>query len=96
MKKIVIALVCLAFNSAVFAGCIKNIHGEMVCSDGQGSSAGYNKRTGNAYKAETNSRGVTTTETSKGGEAKTKNGLGVVETSSGKKCVKTRRGQSCN
>jgi hypothetical protein len=51
--------------------------------------------TGNAWKSEKNPAGVATTETSAGGEAKTKNGKGVYKSPSGKKCVKTANNQGC-
>ena len=94
--KILVILACLFFTSGVFAGCVTNSRGKTVCSNGQGEAAGYNPNTGTAFKAETNQNGVTTTQGSRGGEAKTKNGVGVVQTPGGKTCVKTRNNQGCN
>ncbi|NOT10463.1 MAG: hypothetical protein HOP23_01280 [Methylococcaceae bacterium] len=94
--KILVMLVCLFFTSGVFAGCVTNLRGKTVCADGQGEAAGYNPNTGTAFKSETNQMGVTTTETSRGGEAKTKNGVGVVQGPGGKTCVKTRYNKGCN
>ena len=94
-KNSVLLMACLAFSSSAFAGCARAPDGRVVC--GEGAAAGrYNPNTGNAWKAETNSRGVTTTETSRGGEAKTKDGMGAVQGPGGKTCVKTRYNKACN
>jgi hypothetical protein len=58
--------------------------------------AAYNPRTGNAAVAHTNPNGVTTTETARGGEAKTKNGMGVVHGPGGTTCAKGRGEGHCN
>jgi len=50
---------------------------------------------GNARSSQTNNNGVTTTQTNRGGEAKTKNGKGVVTTPGGKTCAKTANNQGC-
>jgi hypothetical protein len=84
----------MLFTSGVYAGCVQNRLGKTVCSDGS-TAVGVNPNTGNAFKAETNSRGVTTTETRRGGEAKTKNGKGVVQGPGGTTCVRTARNQGC-
>jgi hypothetical protein len=89
---IVLVMVCAA---NVSADCVKNARGRTVCSDGE-KAGGYNARTGTAWKSEKNDAGVTTTETSRGGEAKTKNGKGVYKSPSGKTCVKTAHNQGCN
>jgi hypothetical protein len=60
------------------------------------SAAGYNARTGNAAASHTNPNGVTTTRTTRGGEAKTYNGMGVAHGAGGKTCVKGRGGGKCN
>jgi hypothetical protein len=90
----IIVLLLTVFSSNVFAECVRNARGRTVCSNGQ-KAGGYNARTGNAWKSETNNAGVTTTETSSGGEAKTKNGKGVYKSPSGKTCVKTAHNQGC-
>jgi hypothetical protein len=59
-------------------------------------AAGYNARTGNAAVAHTNANGVTTTQTSRGGEAKTYNGKGVAHGAGGTTCVKGRGSGHCN
>jgi hypothetical protein len=91
----VIILTLMVFSSSVFAECVTNARGRVVCSNGQ-EAGGYNSKTGNAWKSEKNGNGVTTTQTSKGGEAKTKNGKGVYKSPSGTKCVRTANNQGCN
>ena len=86
---------CLLFASSLFAGdCVKNRRGETVCGNGQ-TAAATNSRTGNTAVAQKNSNGVTTTKTSNGGEAKTKNGKGVAQGPGGTTCVKTANNQGC-
>jgi hypothetical protein len=95
LKSIVFVMACLAFSSNAFAACARGVDGRIVCGEGA-AAGGYNPNTGNAWKAETNARGVTMTETSRGGEAKTKNGMGVVQTPGGKTCAKGRYNKGCN
>ena len=95
LKNIVLVMACMAFSSTAFADCARAPDGRLVCGEGA-AAGGYNPNTGNAWKAETNARGVTTTETSRGGEAKTKDGVGAVQTPGGKTCVKTRYNKGCN
>ena len=95
MRILVIILTLLVFSSSAFAECTTNARGRTVCSNGE-EAGGYNAKTGNAWKSEKNQAGVATTETSAGGEAKTKNGKGVYKSPSGKKCVKTANNQGCN
>ena len=45
--------------------------------------------------AQTNQNGVTSTKTARGGEAKTKNGMGVVEGPNGTVCAKGKNNQGC-
>ncbi|MCX7098656.1 MAG: hypothetical protein NTV43_12220 [Methylococcales bacterium] len=96
--KILVILACLFYTSGIYAGCVTNLRGKTVCATDQGQSAaaGYNAKTGNAFKAETNQNGVTKTQTSNGGQAITKNGMGVVQAPNGKTCVKTRYSKGCN
>ena len=61
-----------------------------------GSTVGYNAHTGNAAVSHTSGNGVTTTETSRGGEAKTRNGMGVARGAGGTTCVKGRDEAKCN
>src|SRR5215475_993269 len=95
MRIAVIMLLLTVCSSNVFADCVKNARGRTVCSNDE-KAGGYNARTGNAWKSEKNDAGVTTTQTSRGGEAKTKNGKGVYKSPSGKTCVKTANNQGCN
>ena len=92
---VIILIVMLCSSSVWAADCVRNARGRTVCSNGE-QAGGYNARTGNAWKSEKNEAGVTTTETSRGGEAKTKNGKGVYKSPSGKTCVKTANNQGCN
>ncbi|AXE92144.1 hypothetical protein CUJ90_07060 [Paraburkholderia terricola] len=93
--KIFFILACMMLSSSVFANCVTNARGESVCGNGQ-TAGGYNRNTGNAWKAQKNQNGVTTTQTSKGGEAKTKNGKGVYKSPSGKTCYRSANSQGCN
>jgi hypothetical protein len=82
--KILSLLACLLFASSMLAqqDCVKNLRGETVCKNGQ-SAAAVNPNTGNAAIAQKNQKGVTTTQTTNGGEAKTKNGSGIAQGSNG-------------
>jgi hypothetical protein len=94
LKVLTCAVALLAFSSTSFAACTKTPSGRTVCDNGQ-TTGGYNPRTGSAHKSQTNESGVTTTETSRGGEAKTKGGKGVVTTPGGKTCARTANNQGC-
>ena len=88
-------MTCLLFAMSLFAGdCVKNRRGETVCSNGQ-TAAAVNPNTGNAAVAQKNQNGVTTTQTSNGGKAKTKNGKGVAQGPGGTTCAKTANNQGC-
>src|ERR1035441_2135990 len=94
MKKFVL-ITCLLCASSLFAGnCVKNRRGQTVCSNGK-TAVAVNPNTGNAAVAQKNSNGVTTTQTSNGGQAKTKNGKGVAQGPGGTTCVKTANNQGC-
>jgi hypothetical protein len=93
--RILVLLACVMLSSSAFAECTTNARGVTVCGNGQ-TAGGYNPNTGNAWKAQKNQAGVTTTRTSNGGEAKTKNGKGVYKSPSGKTCYKTANSQGCN
>jgi hypothetical protein len=82
--KLLLMMVCMFFaSSSLFAqDCVKNLRGETVCRDGK-TAAASNPNMGNAAVAHKNQNGVTTTQTSNGGEAKTKNGSGVAQGSNG-------------
>jgi hypothetical protein len=93
--RILVMLACAMLSSSAFADCTTSATGRTVCSNGQ-TAGGYNPNTGNALKAQKNQAGVTTTQTSKGGEAKTRNGKGIYRSPGGKTCIKTANHQGCN
>jgi hypothetical protein len=95
MRIVLIILTLVAFSSSAFAECYTNSHGQVVCNNGQ-EAGGYNANTGNAWKSERNRNGVATTQTSRGGRAKTKNGKGVYQSANGKDCYKTAYNHGCN
>ena len=95
LKQIILLVGCFAFSSLVQAGCATMPNGKVVCGNGQ-EAGSYNPNTGVAKKSEAGAFGTTHTQTSRGGEAVTKNGKGVVQTPSGKTCVRTRNNQGCN
>ena len=72
----------------------ENARGKTVCSDGTTASA-VNPNTGKAAVAQKNQNGVTTTQTSTGGTAKTKNGSGVAQGPGGTTCAKTKNNAAC-
>ncbi|MFM0391947.1 hypothetical protein [Paraburkholderia phytofirmans] len=93
--KVLFMVLGIALSSSVFAECVTNARGMTECNNGQ-AAGGYNPKTGNAWKSQRNANGVATTTTSKGGEAKTKNGKGVYKSPSGKTCYRTANSQGCN
>ena len=95
MQATVVLLTLVLFASNAHANCFTNMRGQVVCSNGD-EAGGYNAKTGNAWKSQTNQNGVRTTQTSAGGEAKTKNGRGVYKSPSGKDCYKTASNHGCN
>ena len=93
--KVLLMTVCVFFSLGLFADdCVKNARGKTVCNNGQ-TAAAVNPRTGNATAAQKNQNGVTTTQTSRGGKAQTKNGKGVVEGPNGTTCAKGKNQQGC-
>jgi hypothetical protein len=95
MRIAAIILTLMVFSSSAIAECVTNARGRVVCSNGE-QAGGYNAKTGNAWKSQRNQAGVATTQTSAGGEAKTKNGRGVYQSANGKDCYKTASNQGCN
>lgn len=92
LSLVALALVC----STASAECTRLPDGRVVCGDGA-QSGGRNPNTGNAWKSETNpNSGVKSTESSSGAKAKTKNGMGVYQSPSGKTCAKGRYNKGCN
>jgi hypothetical protein len=88
---IALILVC----STAGAECARSPSGRVVCGDGA-RSGGYNPNTGKAWTSETNSNGVKTYQGNTGAEAKTKNGMGVYKSPTGKTCAKGRYSKGCN
>lgn len=93
--KILVLLASVLICTNSFANCTTTATGRTVCNNGQ-EAAGYNRNSGTAWKSEKNQSGVTTTQTSKGGEAKARNGKGVYKSPNGKTCFKTTTNQGCN
>lgn len=94
--KLASALACLLVVSTVQAAdCVTNARGKTVCAK-EGKAVVVNPNTGTAAKVEKSDAGVTSTQTAKGGQAKTKDGKGVYQSPSGKTCVKTANSQGCN
>jgi len=86
-RKVLLIMGCMFFTSGLFAqDCYKHLRGQTVCSNGQ-TAADANPNTDNAAVAHKNQNGVTTTQTSNGGEAKTKDGVGVAQGRSGNAAV---------
>jgi hypothetical protein len=94
MKKLVM-LIGLMLSASAFAECATNSHGQTVCGNGQ-TAGGYNRNSGTAWSAQKNQSGVTTTQTNRGGEAKTMNGKGVAKGPGGKTCYRTASSHGCN
>jgi len=82
-------------NTGTVTTAQRNPGGVTTVHSNTGTKAAVNPRTGNAAVAQTNQNGVTTTKTARGGEAKTKNGMGVVEGPNGTVCAKGKNSQSC-
>jgi hypothetical protein len=95
MRVLVIITTLMVFSSSAFANCVTNERGRVVCSNGEDAGR-YNSRTGTAWKSTTNQNGVRTSQTNRGGEAKTKNGKGVYQSPNGKNCYKTANSHGCN
>ena len=93
--KILLLLGCLMISSGAFAECATNSRGETVCGNGA-TAGGYNRNTGTAWQSQTNQNGVRTTQTNRGGEAKTANGKGVVKGPGGTTCYRTANSHGCN
>jgi hypothetical protein len=93
--KVLLTMACLVLASSMSAqDCVKNARGETVCGNGR-SAAAVNPNTGRGAAAHKNSNGVTTTQTTNGGKAKTKNGMGVAQAPNGKTCAKGKYEEGC-
>jgi hypothetical protein len=93
--KALIALTCLVLSAHAFAECATNARGQTVCSNGQ-TAGGYNRNTGTAWTSQTGQNGVRTTQTNRGGEAKTMNGKGVARGPGGTTCYRSANSHGCN
>ena len=90
-----LAVMVLFLNSSLLGqDCVKNARGETVCGNGK-TAAAANPNTGRGAVAQKNSNGVTTTQTTSGGKAKTKNGMGVAQGPNGKTCAKGKYQEGC-
>ena len=85
--------VCSNGQSAVVVNPIKGT--VTTAQSSNGTKAAYNPYTGNAAVSQTNQNGVKTTQTSRGGQANTKNGMGVATGPNGTTCVKGVNNQGC-
>jgi hypothetical protein len=95
MKSVLVTMsICLALGLSANAQCVKNARGKTVCGDGT-TAAAANPNTGKAAVAQKNQNGVTTTKTTTGGTAKTKNGTGVAQGPGGTTCAKTKNNAAC-
>ncbi len=87
-------MACLFLASSLFAGdCVKNRRGETICSNGK-TAVAVNPNTGNAAVAHKNPNGVTTTQTSHGGTAKSTNGVAVAQGPNGAVAVNPHTGNA--
>jgi hypothetical protein len=92
--KTIFVLMFFASAHAIAADCVTNRNGKVVCANGQ-KAVKVNPNTGTVATGQKNANGVTTTNSSRGGTAKTKNGKGAYESPNGTKCVKTANQQGC-
>jgi hypothetical protein len=94
MRVMLIILTLMLSSSSAYAACYTNARGRVVCNNEQ-RAGGYNANRGATRTSETNQNGVTTTQSSRGGEVKTKNGKGVYTSPSGKNCYKSANSYGC-
>jgi hypothetical protein len=95
MRIPVIILALMLCSSSVYAACYTNAWGHVVCNNGT-TAGGYNANTGTAWKSQRGQYGVAHTQTSRGGQALTKNGKGVYKSPSGKNCYKSANSHGCS
>jgi hypothetical protein len=79
--------------SSVYAACYRDASGKVTCN-GQGYSGNAGQSWKNSHQ-EQNNFGVTTTQTDRGGELKTRNGKAIYQSPNGKNCYKTTHGYGC-
>jgi hypothetical protein len=95
MRIPVLILTVMLASSSVYASCYTNALGHVVCNNGQ-AAGGYNANTGTAWKSQRGQYGVAHTQTSRGGQAMTKNGKGVYKSPNGTNCYKSANSHGCN
>jgi hypothetical protein len=95
MRVVLIVLTLMLSFSNAYAKCRTTAGGRVLCDNGD-SGGQYNGNRGTTLKSQENSNGVTTTQSGRGGEVKTKNGNAVYTSPSGKRCYKSDNGQGCN
>ncbi|MDD1607892.1 MAG: hypothetical protein LUQ18_05245 [Methylococcaceae bacterium] len=111
MKILLVIMCMFFTSGVYAAGCVTNARGKTVCGttgsaavvatpnavvvNPSSTAVVVNPNTNTAVKAQTNVNGVTHTQTSRGGEAVTKNGKGVAQGPGGTTCAKTARNQGC-
>ena len=93
MRILLPILIVMLCCSSAYAACSRDASGKITCN-GQGPSGNSRQSWKNSHQEE-NSFGVTTTQTNRGGEFKTKNGRAIYQNPSGKNCYKTERGRGC-
>lgn len=93
--RVLSVVACVFLATPVLAqNCVTNARGKKVCG-GPNAAAAVNPNTGRTAVAQKNSNGVTTTKTSTGGQAKTKNGMGVAQGPGGTDCAKGKNHEGC-
>ena len=95
MRIPLIILTLIVFSTSAFAKCTTNEYGRVECSNGA-QAGGFNANTGHVWDSERSQNGIATTQTSRGGRAKTKNGKGVYRSPNGKNCYKTASSHGCS
>ena len=95
MRIPLIILALILFSSGAYASCYTNARGHVVCTNGT-TAGGYNTNTGTAWKSTRGAYGVANTQTSRGGQALTRNGKGVYKSPNGTKCYKSANSHGCN
>jgi hypothetical protein len=92
--KAILLVALISLSAGASGACYTNRYGKVVCEN-NGSAAAVNPQRGTSATATTNSNGVTTTQGSRGGEAKTRNGKGVYQAPGGATCARTANSRGC-
>ena len=91
---IMLTLTLMLSSSSAYAACYTNASGRVVCNNGR-MAGQYNANRGTSLSSTTNQNGVTTTQSNRGGEVKTRNGNAVYTSPSGKNCYKSGNSYGC-